>query len=222
MRLLLFGATGMIGQGALREALLDPAVSEVLCVGRSASGRSHPKLRELVHRNFTDFSAVEGQLVGYDACLYCLGVSSGGMRADEYERITYGYTLAVAETLARIAPGMTFVYVSGAGTDASERGRTRWARVKGKTENALLLLPFRAAYMFRPGLIIPLHGIVSRTPAYRILYGLLTPLHPVLAHLAPGHVLTTESLGRAMLVAAEHGAPKRVLAAPDINRLARR
>ena len=220
MKILLFGATGMIGQGVLREALADDEVREVLAVGRSATGRSHEKLRELLHRDFEDFSAIEDRLAGYDACLFCLGVSSGGMRADEYERITYGYTLAVAETLARIAPTMTFAYVSGAGTDGSERGRTRWARVKGKTENALLRLPFRTAYMFRPGLIVPRHGIVSRTPAYRLLYAVLSPLHPLLARLAPQQLLTTESLGRAMLAAAKHGAPKRVLEAPDINRLA--
>lgn len=144
MKIILFGATGMIGQGALREALADDAIGEVLSVGRQPTARSHPKLCELLHRDFEDLSAIEGQLAGYDACLFCLGVSSGGVRADEYERITYGFTLAVAEALARIAPGMTFVYVSGAGTDATERGRTRWTRVKGRTENALLSLPFRA------------------------------------------------------------------------------
>lgn len=219
MRILLFGSTGMIGKGVLREALRDDDVSEVLAVGRSKTGQTHPKLRELQHDDFSDYAAVEERLAGYDACLFCLGVSSAGMTQARYEEITYGFTLAAARSLVKRTPEMTFLYVSGAGTDSSERGRSMWARVKGKTENALLGLPFRASYMFRPGFIQPRHGIVSRTPSYRILYAIVAPLFPLLERLAPRHLLTTETLGRAMLAAAKHGAPERVLEPPDINRL---
>ncbi|HXI56585.1 MAG TPA: epimerase, partial [Polyangia bacterium] len=178
MRIILFGATGMVGQGALRECLLDPDVSEVLSIGRTpvrrtAVGPTDAKLREQVLADPGDLSSIEGQLVGYDACFFCLGVSSVGMTEAAYRRITYDLTLAAARTLSRLNPGMTFIYVSGAGTDSSERGRSMWARVKGQTENALLALPFKAAYMFRPGIIQPLHGIVSKTPLYRTFYFLL-------------------------------------------------
>jgi uncharacterized protein YbjT (DUF2867 family) len=170
MKVVLFGASGMVGQGVLRECLLDPDVESVLSIGRSASGQLHPKLRELVHRDFLDYSAVESQLSGFDACFYCLGVSSVGMQEADYRRVTYDFTMAAAQVLAKLNPGMTFVYVSGMGTDSSERGRSMWARVKGQTENALLRLPFKAAYMFRPGAIAPLHGIQSKTRTVRWLY----------------------------------------------------
>src|SRR5579862_4095072 len=163
MRAILFGASGMVGQGVLRECLLDPDVESVVVLSRSAIGRQHPKLRQLLHGNFLDFSAIESQLAGFDACFFCLGVSSAGMNEEDYQRITYGFTLAAARVLARLNPNMTFIYVSGTGTDSSERGRSMWARVKGRTENELLRLPFHAAYMFRPGVIVPLHGIQSRT-----------------------------------------------------------
>src|SRR5580704_10903248 len=140
MKVLLFGATGMVGQGVLRECLLDPDVESVVSIGRGATGRQHPKLRELLHANFLDFSAIENQLSGFDACFFCLGVSSVGMREEDYRRITYDFAMAAARTLARLNPNMTFVYVSGTGTDSSEHGRTMWARVKGQTENALLRL----------------------------------------------------------------------------------
>src|SRR5579863_3143827 len=153
MNVILFGATGMVGQGVLRECVLDPSVQTVLSVGRSATGQKDQKLRELVHQDFLNFSAIEKELSGFDACFFCLGVTSVGMTEENYYRITYGFTLAAAQTLARLNPGMTFIYVSGMGTDSSEHGRTMWARVKGRTENALLRLPFHAAYMFRPGVI---------------------------------------------------------------------
>jgi hypothetical protein len=210
----------MVGQGVLRECLLDPEAHAILSVGRSAMGQNHPKLRELIHRDFLDFSAIENELSGFDACFFCLGVSSVGMREDDYRRVTYDFTMAAAHTLVRLNPGMTFVYVSGTGTDSSERGRTMWARVKGRTENALLALPFKAAYMFRPGLIVPLHGIKSSTTIYRISYTLMAPLLPFLNSAFPKFVTTTEKVGRAMLVAARRGAPKRVLETADINQLA--
>jgi uncharacterized protein YbjT (DUF2867 family) len=162
---------------------------------------------------------VASQLAGYDACFFCLGVSAAGMSEAAYARVTYDLTLAVAETLARLNPGMTFVYVSGMGTDASEHGRVMWARVKGRTENALLRLPFRGAYMFRPGFIQPLHGIRSKTRLYRAVYAVTTPLFPLLKMLGPGAITTTEQVGRAMIAVARDGYPKRVLEQRDINAL---
>jgi len=221
MRVVLFGATGMVGQGVLRECLLDPDVESVLSVGRSATGQQHVKLRELVHRDFLDFSPIESELAGFDACFFCLGVSSAGMKEEAYRRITYDFTMAAARTLARLNPNMTFVYVSGMGTDSSERGRTMWARVKGQTENALLRMPFQAAYMFRPGVIVPLHGIKSRTALYRIPYMLMAPLLPLLEAAFPKYVTTTERLGRAMIHVAKQGAAKAVLESSGINAVGR-
>jgi hypothetical protein len=166
------------------------------------------------------YASIEAQLRGFGACFFCLGISSAGMREADYERVTYGITMAAAEALARLNPGMTFVYVSGAGTDSSERGRMMWARVKGKTENALLRLPFKAAYMFRPGAIQPLHGVRSKTAAYRVLYSLTAPLLPVLRRIMPGLILTTDQIGRAMLIVARRGAPKPILESRDISALA--
>jgi uncharacterized protein YbjT (DUF2867 family) len=220
MKVVLFGATGMVGQGALRECLLAPDVEAVLSVGRRATGQNHEKLRELVHDDFGDLSPLEHELAGYDVSLYCLGVSAAGLSEADYTRITCDFTLAAATALLRQNPDLTFLFVSGAGTDSSESGRRMWARVKGKTENALLALPFRAAVMFRPALIQPRHGIVSRTRLYRVLYALLTPVLPVLKWLAPGAVTTTENVGRAMLRVAREGAPKPVLENRDINTLA--
>jgi len=219
MKVILFGATGMVGQGVLRECLACDDVEKVLSIVRSAGGGQHLKLRELVHRDFLDFSTIDSQLAGFDACFFCLGVSSAGMTEENYRRITYDVTLAAAGTLARLNRRMTFIYVSGAGTDSSERGRSMWARVKGRTENALLGLPFKAAYMFRPALIVPMHGIRSRTKSYRILYTLTGPILPLLYRLLPAYVTTTERLGRAMLKAAKDGAPKAILESRDINAL---
>jgi uncharacterized protein YbjT (DUF2867 family) len=221
MNVLLFGATGMVGQGVLRECLLDPDVKLVETVGRTATGVQDAKLRETVTRDLWNYTPIEVDLTGFDACFFCLGVTSAGMKEDQYERLTYGITVAAAETLSRLNPGMTFIYVSGAGTDSSERGSSHWARIKGKTENALLGLPFKAAYMFRPGVIQPLHGIQSKTASYRIFYTLSKPVLPVLRWIFPNSILTTEQIGRAMLVAARAGAPKRVLESGDISALAR-
>jgi uncharacterized protein YbjT (DUF2867 family) len=221
MKVVLFGATGMVGQGVLRECLRDPGVERVLAIVRRATGRRDARLDERVHEDFSDFSALEPELAGYDACFFCLGVSSAGMSEADYRRVTYDVTLAAAGTLARLNPGMTFVYVSGAGTDRTGRGRAMWARVKGETEHALLRLPFQAAYMFRPAYIQPLHGITSRTRLYRVLYAVFGPLYPLWRVLFPGRVTTTELVGRAMLEVARRGAAAPVLENRDINLLAR-
>lgn len=209
----------MVGQGVLRECLLDPDVELVLSIVRAPTGRVEPKLRELVQKDFFDFSAVENDLAGYDACFFCLGVSSAGMKEADYRRVTYDITLAAAPVLARLDPDMTFIYVSGTGTDSSEKGSSMWARVKGKTENDLLRLPFKAAYMFRPGGIVPLHGVKSKTTFVRVLYAVLGPVLPTLYTLFPKYVTTTEQVGRAMLKVAKQGAPKSILETSDINKI---
>ena len=219
MKVILFGATGMVGQGVLRECLLDPAVERVLAVGRSPAGQVHAKLSELVRADLFNLSPVEGELAGWDACFFCLGVSSAGMKEQDYTHVTYDLTLAVARLLARLNPGMTFVYVSGAGTDGSERGRSMWARVKGRTENALLALPLKAC-MFRPAFIHPMHGVVSRTRLYRVVYTAIGPLYPVWKRLFPAFVTTTEKVKKAILRVAREGPPKAVLENAEINALA--
>ena len=218
LKILLLGATGMVGQGVLRECLLDPGVESVLAIGRSATGNRDPKLREIVVGDLFDLSAIEEDLTGLDACFFCLGVSSMGMSEESYSRITFDLTMSVATRLARLDPDMSFVYVSGTGTDRTEYGRAMWARVKGKTENALLALPLRA-YMFRPGVIVPLHGIRSKTGWYRAFYALLTPLSPVLRKVFPKSVTTTEHVGRAMIAVARHGYVNRVIETRDIDKL---
>ena len=209
----------MVGQGVLRECLLDPDIVYVLSIVRAPSGQRHPKLRELVHANFFDFSSIESELSGFDAAFFCLGATSAGKTEAQYSRVTYDITMAVAEPLARLNPEMTFVFVSGAGTDSTERGRVMWARVKGKAENALMRLPFKAAYMFRPAVIQPMHGIQSKTALYRIPYLVLRPFTPWLRKKFPRYVTTTEQLGRAMIAVAKHGAPHSILENADINKL---
>lgn len=221
MKAILFGASGMVGQGVLRECLLDELVTEVLSLVRRIEAPSHPKLREQVCPDFFDYRALEPQLGGYDACFFCLGVSSGGMSEAEYRRLSYDLTLAAAQTLARLNPQMVFVYVSGMGTDSSERGRSMWARVKGATENALRRLPFAAVYLFRPGGIRPLHGIRSKTPAYRWSYTLMGLLVPLLHRFAPGAMTSTEEVGRAMLRVVRERPARSILEARDIAALGR-
>jgi uncharacterized protein YbjT (DUF2867 family) len=221
MKVLLFGATGMVGQGVLRECLLDAEVDAVVTIGRSATEVKNAKLREIVHADLFDYSNIEEDLRGFDACFFCLGVSSAGMPEDEYKRLTYDLTMAAAKTLCRLNPEMTFIYVSGAGTDSTEKGRVAWARVKGKTENKLLRLPFKAAYMFRPAAIQPMHGERSKVGLYRIAITAFKPLFPVLRFLFPNYVLTTEQIGRAMIHAASRGCPTRVLESSDIRDCAR-
>jgi len=221
MRVLIFGATGMVGQGVLRECLINADIQDVMTVGRSPTGVQNPKLREIQRQDLFDYSDIEGDLTNLDACFFCLGISSAGLPEEKYTNLTYTLTLAAAETLARLDPQMTFVYVSGAGTDSSEKGRVMWARVKGKTENALLRLPFKAAYMFRPGVIQPVHGERSKTAAYRIGYIFAKPLLPLLRLLFPRYVLTTEEIGRAMIQVVKRGAPKKILESWDIGECAR-
>ena len=216
MKVILFGATGMVGQGVLRECLLSPDVQLVQTIGRNATERAHQKLREIVRQDLFDYSDMAADLTGFDACFFCLGVSSAGMKEEDYERVTYGITLAAA-TLAQFNPNMTFIYVSGMGTDSTEQGRVMWARVKGKTENALLRLPFKAVYLFRPAFIQPLHGIKSKTKLYRMMYALSAPLFPLLNAIFPRYLSTTEKTGRAMINVAMRGAPKQILETQDIN-----
>jgi uncharacterized protein YbjT (DUF2867 family) len=218
MEVILFGGSGMVGQGVLCECLLDPDITSVLAIGRSPLGRQHEKLREIVRQDPFKYTPIEDQLRGFDTCFFCLGVSAAGMTETDYRHITYDLTMDAAQTLAKLNPNMTFIYVSGAGTDTTESGRTMWARVKGQTENALLRLPFKAAYMLRPGYIQPLHGIKSRTNWYRALYAIVSPIYPLLQALFPKYVITTEQLGRAMIQVAKRGAPKQVLEVEDIHR----
>ena len=221
VKVIIFGASGMVGQGVLRECLRDAAIEKILLIGRSASGVRDVKVSELVLKDMTDYSGVVGQLAGYDACFFCLGVSSAGMKEADYRRITYDLTLAAARALVAESPGMTFLYVSGVGTDSSEKGRSMWARVKGQTENALLAMPFKAAYMFRPGYIQPLHGIKSKTRLYAAIYAVVAPIYPLLRMLFGKYVTTTEELGRAMLVAAKRADQKRVVENSQISEFAR-
>ncbi|SHJ23391.1 hypothetical protein SAMN02745146_2563 [Hymenobacter daecheongensis DSM 21074] len=217
LRVIVTGTTGMVGEGVLLECLQDPNVEQVLSISRRPSGISHPKLREIIHADFHNLTPIQEQLTGYNACFFCLGVSAVGLQEPEYRRLTYDLTLHFAQTLLPRNPGLTFCYVSGAGTDSSEKGRQMWARVKGKTENDLLKLGFAHAYMFRP-------GFLKATPGQRHVlsyYKYFGWLYPALRRLAPKYVSTLAELGRAMLHVARHGATKPVLEVPDIVALAR-
>jgi uncharacterized protein YbjT (DUF2867 family) len=220
MRVILFGATGMVGAGALLECIADPRVRSVLSVVRRPGGIADPKLQEIVHDDFFNYAPLRSEFSGSDACIFCLGVSSAGLSEVKYRRQTYDLTLAAARAIAAGNTQLTFCYVSGAGTDSSERGRSMWARVKGETENALLALPFKSAFMFRPGFIQPLKGVRSKTPLYRAFYSVLGPVYPVLRWLAPGSVTTTVNLGRALIEVAAAGYSRRILYSDDINRIA--
>lgn len=220
MKAILFGATGMVGSGVLQACLDDSRVEAVLVVGRSACGVSHPKVQELLHADFFDYTAIQARWVAYDVCFFCLGVSSVGMDAAAYRRMTYDLTLAAARSMLAVNPHLTFCYVSGSGTDSSEQGRVRWARVKGETENALLALPFKAAYMFRPGYIQPLNGVRSKTRLYQAIYDVVAPLYPLL-RLMPRWVTSSSAIGHAMIRVAAEGYPSPILESLDINRVAR-
>jgi len=217
MKVLVTGVTGMVGEGVVLECLSDPGVERVLVVGRKSCGIEHAKLTEIVHADFFDLSPIAGRLVDLDACFFCLGVSSVGMSEDEYRRRTYDLTLNMAKLLAENNPGMTFCYVSGSGTDSTETGRSMWARVKGKTENDLLKLPFKAAYMFRAGYLHPTQG-ASNTHRY---YRVLSWIYPILRRLLPKHVSTLRELGVAMIRVSRAGYDKPILEVKDIVRLAR-
>lgn len=214
VKAVLFGATGMVGEGVLRVALDHADVETVLVIGRRSCGVSHPKLREIVHDDFYDFSAIESQCAGYNACFFCLGVSSVGMKEAEYRRVTYDLTIAAAHMLARQNPGMTFCYVSGAGTDSSEKGRLMWARVKGKTENELRAMRFKGVYLFRPGFIKPIAGQKNTYPLANVLgWG-----YPLWKRLVPRYVCTLEDIGRAMIAVAIVGYSTPILENQDIAR----
>ena len=219
MNILLFGASGMIGGRVLRECLLSPDVAQVVSVVRTSGTVRHAKLREVVHGDFLDFSGIQADAFSdIDAVFFCLGVSSAGMSEADYTRITYDMTLAAAQALVAASPGASFVYVSGAGADTSERSRTMWARVRGRTENALLGLPLKVC-IFRLGLVQPLDGITSRTRTYRLFYGATRPLLPLLRRLFPHSVTTTGQVGRAMLQVARRHPSQALLDSAAINAL---
>jgi uncharacterized protein YbjT (DUF2867 family) len=219
MKTVIFGASGMVGQGVLLECLDQQTVSSVLVVGRSPCGIEHTKVEEILHGNFTDYGPIEDRLGGLNACFFCLGVSAAGMSEEDYRHVTYDFAVSAAEALSRLNPEMVFCYVSGAGTDSSEKGRSMWARVKGMTENRLLEVPFKAAYMFRPGYIQPKKGVRSKTRLYQAMYTVLAPLYPIWKTLFPSFVTTTEKVGLAMIRVAEKGFPKMLLETRDINAL---
>ncbi len=216
MKVILFGATGMIGTGALLECLDDARVTHVLAVVRSTTGRTHPKFRELIRKDFLNYDDVRAELTGYDACFFCLGVSSVGMDEASYTRLTYDMTIATAKALLAANQKIAFCYISGQGADSTEQGGAMWARVKGRTENELLRMPLNA-YMLRPGYIQPLRGIRSKTGWYQAFYSVLRPLYPVLRRLAAGSVTNTTNVGRAMIELAARGSANRVLGNPEIN-----
>ncbi len=209
----------MVGAGVLIECLDDPRVESVLAVGRRPCAVAHPKLRELIRADLFDYGDATDHLMNLDACFFCLGASSVGMSEAAYHKVTYDLTVATAESLLKLNPALTFCYVSGEGTDSTERGRLMWARVKGKTENQLLRMPLEA-YMFRPGFIQPLRGVRSKTRVYQAIYAVLGPFYPLLKRLLPKHVTTTVNVGRAMIRVAAQGHTKLVLENPDINSLA--
>ena len=222
MKVIITGASGMVGKGALLECLDDSRIEKVLSIGRSRCGVEHPKLDELIHANFSEFESVKDQLGGYDACFACMGVSAIGMKEVEYHYYTYDMTIALANALHSLNTQMTMIYVSGVGTDSSEKGRSMWARVKGKTENALFNKGFRQAFAFRPGMIIPKRGIRSRTRWYQWAYDNLMWLIKLLKRMAPRSIVDTTQIGQAMIQLCVSGYDKQVILPPDILELAKR
>lgn len=212
------GATGMVGEGVLHECLQHPDVESVLVLTRKPSGLSHPKLKEVIHEDFYNLTAVEDQLAGYNACFFCLGVSSVGMKEDAYYKVTYTLTMHVAETLSRKNQDMAFFYVSGVGTDSTETSRSKWARVKGKTENDLMKLPFRQVFAYRPGYIHPTKGLKHAHKLYRY----LSWIFPIGRAIAPNAFCTLEELGRSMIYLAKNGFDRNVIEGRDIIELAKR
>jgi uncharacterized protein YbjT (DUF2867 family) len=221
MNVIITGATGMVGKGVLLECLDHDSIEKVLIIGRNPLGMQHPKLEELIHKDFNDFSNCKDQLNGYDACFFCMGISSVGMKEDAFNRITHDLTLSLAKTLVEIRPGMTFNYVSGKGTDSSEKGKIMWARVKGKTENELLNLGFKQAFMFRPNAIIPLRGIKSKTKSYQFIYDYFMWLVKLIKTFAPNSVVNTTQMGLAMINSVLFGYSTNILEPQDIIELSK-
>ena len=217
IRAIIFGASGMVGEGVLLKTLHHKDVESVLVIGRRSCRITHDKLKELIHHDFFDYSTIEEHLKGYNACFFCLGVSSVGMNEHDYTRITYDLTMQTATTLSRINPGMTFCYVSGTGTDSTEHGKMMWARVKGKTENHLKELPFKSVYLFRPGLMKPVEGQKNLKPLYKV----AGMLYPLWKFLSPKNVCTLDDVGLAMIHAVEIGYQKQILGNTDITQLAK-
>ena len=217
IKAIITGVTGMVGEGVMHVALNHPEVETVLVISRKPCGVKHKKLKEIIHKDFSDLSAVKEQLSGYNACYFCAGVSSVGKKESEYRKITYDLTLAFARTLSRLNPGMLFAYVSGSGTDSTEKGKVMWARVKGKTENDLLNL-FNNAYMFRPGYINPIKGLKN---TYKI-YKFVAPLYPLWKMLFGKYVVTLEDVGKAMINVTLNGYEAKVLECKDITEAAKR
>jgi uncharacterized protein YbjT (DUF2867 family) len=218
IKVIITGATGMVGEGVLHECLGHPSIESVLVIGRKPCGVKHAKLREIIHGDFFDLSAIDTQLSGYHACFFCLGVSSVGMKEHDYFQLTYTLTMHVAQTLSRVNPGMIFCYISGAGTDGTEKGRIMWARVKGKTENDLVKLPFSAVYAFRPAFMLPTKGLKNALKFYKY----ISWLYPVARPLFPGYFITLKELGQAMICCATDGSDKKVLETRDIAMLAKK
>ena len=217
IRAIITGSTGMVGEGVLHECLQHPDVETVLVINRKPCGVSHPKLKEILHDNFFDFSSIESQLINYNACFFCLGVSSVGMKENEFRHLTYDLTMHVAQTLSKLNSGMTFCYISGSGTDSTEKGRMMWARVKGKTENDLMKLPFKKAYMFRPGYIQPTEGLKNTLSAYRY----ISWMYPALRKFFPNYACSLREIGIAMINCVIKGYHKNILEVKDIVALAK-
>ena len=209
---IIFGATGMVGEGVLHECLKHPDIESVLVINRRACGVNYEKLREIIHKDFLNISPIENELAGYNACYFCMGISSVGKKEDEYKKITYDLTMHVANTLIKLNPDMTFTYVSGVGTDSTETGRSMWARVKGKTENDLMKLPFKASYMFRPGYIQPTKGLKNTYKFYKV----VAPIYPLIKLLFSKYVCTLQEIGLSMINVTLYGSDKQILECKDI------
>lgn len=217
IRAILTGATGMVGEGVLHECILSDDVETVLVIGRKPCGINHPKLKEIIHTDFYDISAIESQLTGYNACFFCLGTTSIGKNEDEFYKISYTLTMHFAETLCRLNTGMTFCYISGAGTDSSEKGRVMWARVKGKTENDLVKLPFKQVFNFRPAFMNPTKGLKNTLACYKY----ISWMYPLLHMLFPKYIITLKELGLAMINSVNKGYDKQILKVKDIVTLSK-
>ena len=219
LKIIIFGASGMVGRGVLLECLESEQIERVLIVNRYDIGVKHEKLKQIIHSDFENYDSIQSEFEGYDACFWTLGISAVGLSEEKYTKITYDYTLTLAKILVKMNPDMTFTYVSGEGTDSTENGRQMWARVKGKTENDLLALGFKKAYMFRPGYIQPKKGVKSKTGWYNAMYVLFSWLYPLFKLLVPNMVVTTIDVGKAMIACATSGYEKNILRPKDINSL---